>query len=194
MGPRKHGTAGSWRFGSCDQTGVLALDQSGRAQDLSQQLGSGGASRDRQEGDVHLNQGQPVLPVLTTGTNRQMGLDVGRRLVGVFTAEQEVLDLFAIHGFSRSNWGASTSMSFCRALKTRQRAVSSVVCSTPSISRNDSPSSTRSRKAARKSGRSPPTARVSTCKFCRLITCSSGPCWGVGTVSGKNWRTRGAPH
>src|SRR5262249_484503 len=71
--------------------------------------------------------------------------------------------------------GAITVISFCRALKTRQRAVSSVMPSTWAICRNDRPSSARRRKAARNSAGRRPTARASRCSAPRLSARSPGP-------------------
>ena len=95
---------------------------------------------------------------------------VGRALGGEQTAPGGV----TVHGFSCSWRAASRLSSFCRALKTRQRAVSSVRSSTSAISRNDSPCSARSSRAARKSAGSRPRARARSASASRPCASSSG--------------------
>src|SRR5205814_4443714 len=67
-----------------------------------------------------------ALPGKTPRTIGEVGRHLGRGILGIQGREQPALILFAVHDLPLSIWGARTSMSFCRALKTRQRAVSSV--------------------------------------------------------------------
>ena len=85
-----------------------------------------------------------------------MGGELAWNVGHVLAQQQLSLARGTIH-FSYSKKGVMTSMSFCRALNTRQRAVSSEISRTSAISRNDRSCSTRSKKAAQnRSAAGPP--------------------------------------
>src|SRR5205814_1541653 len=120
--------------------------------------------RGRQLRQQPLQPDRLVPPPLAVGAAVQVGAEGVRHLPGVGQRQDSVPDALAVHGITRrahtfswsaapggNNSGASTLISFWRALNTRHRAVSSVVPSTLATSRNDSPSSTRKSSAARKS-------------------------------------------
>src|SRR5439155_12520998 len=144
--------------------------------------------RHRHAADVGLDAQEQSLELPAAGALGEVRghqrLGVGRFLDG----HQAALAVLAVHDFSRSSCGASTSMSFCRALNTRQRAVSSVMSSASPMLWNDRFSSARNRNAARNSLGSRPTARASSWSISRLIAWSTGLSSGDAASSGNGWR------
>ena len=157
--------------GTCRTTGPPVRTESPHERVL------GRRRRHGQERDLSFDQGEP--PAHRRGRPGRRpggGARRRRRPVGLFLGEQAAPGGVTVHGFSCSWRGASRASNFCRALKTRQRAVSSVRSSTSAISRNDSPCSARSSRAARNSGGSRPRARArSRQRFAALRPPPAGP-------------------
>src|SRR5581483_5022951 len=84
-------------------------------------------SRDGQKRYILLHAEQSASPGSAGSAVGQVRTYFGRQTVGARTMEKPTLDDRTVHTSSLFICGASTRMSFCLALKTRQRAVSSLI-------------------------------------------------------------------
>src|SRR5262249_38706866 len=184
-GPVKEGT----EFRPLDRGGFFRGGR-GFGQHAAQHGGFPTRRRHRGERHALVDLHQAAPPAAAHREGREVGAHLGRRPVGLFEFEQAPLQHGAVHGFSPSGCGVRTHSSFCRALKTRQRAVSSVRPSTSAIWRNDNPSSTRNRKAARNSVGNRRTAAATSSTLSRVTACSAGPSSRAATSSGNGCRLR----
>ena len=100
---------------------------------LFEQPGAAARPGHGQERDIPLDLSEVPLPVAAGAAGGQVSAQVGRDGARLLAAHQTALHEVAVHASCRSSSGARIFISFCRALKTRQRAVSSLMPSTAPI-------------------------------------------------------------
>src|SRR5262249_7685480 len=140
-----------------------------------------GSRRRRNEKHAPVDGSEFCLPLPAASAIFHMRQNFGRELAAAGRGQHRLLCVFALHDFGSpiagrnaggNSSGASVCSTFWRALKTRQRAVSSVTRSTAANCLNDIPSSTRNKNAARNSGCNWPTALARWPRASRLSVSS----------------------